>query len=156
MTHGLDRARTRTRLLAQITALVALCAAGACAVASPVGSAQPPIGHVFIIVLENKDSDATFGSNSPASYLAKALRRRGAPLQQYYGKGHFSLSNYLAMLSGQASTLETRADCETCADFDLKGITEGGPAIGRGCVYPAEVRTLPDQLDEVGRTWRLP
>ena len=142
------------RPLARLAALAALLATGVNAGASPVASAQPPIGHVFVIVLENKDYDVTFGPKSPAPYLAKTLSRQGVLLQQYYGTGHFSLSNYLAMLSGQAATPETRSDCETYADFDLKGVTDDGQAIGRGCVYPAQVRTLPDQLDEVGRTWR--
>lgn len=153
-THGVDMTNPRTRLLARITVLVAVLATGASAVASPAGSAPPPVGHVFVIVLENKDYDVTFGPNSPAPYLATVLRRQGVLLQHYYGTGHFSLSNYLAMLSGQAATPETRSDCETYAEFDLKGVTDDGQAIGRGCVYPAQVRTLPDQLDEVGRNWR--
>jgi phosphatidylinositol-3-phosphatase len=144
----------RARLLARIAALVTLLATSVTAVAAPTGARHPPIGHVFVIVLENKDYEVTFGPNSPAPYLAKSLPRQGVLLQEYYGTGHFSLSNYLAMLSGQAATPETRSDCETYADFNLKGMTEDGQAIGRGCVYPATIRTLPDQLDEVARTWR--
>jgi hypothetical protein len=81
------------------------------------------IKHVFIIVLENEGWDTTFGPNSPAPYLSKTLPAKGALLRQYYGTGHASLDNYIAMISGQASTSDTRNDCQTYADFNLTGMT---------------------------------
>lgn len=36
----------------------------------------------------------------------------------------------------------------------MTGIAADGQAIGSGCVYPASIRTLPDQLDATGKTWR--
>jgi hypothetical protein len=114
----------------------------------------PPIRHVFLIVLENKGFEETFGAASPAPYLARTLTGKGVLLEQYYGTTHASLGNYLAMISGQAGTPETRADCEVFADFVSSGTTRDGQAIGHGCVYPASVRTLANQLAEAGRTWR--
>jgi phosphatidylinositol-3-phosphatase len=58
------------------------------------------------------------------------------------------------MISGQAATAETRNDCQTYQDFNLTGITADGQAVGSGCVYPASIKTLPDQLDAAGKTWR--
>jgi phosphatidylinositol-3-phosphatase len=58
------------------------------------------------------------------------------------------------MISGQAATPETRNDCQTYQDFNLTGITADGQAVGSGCVYPASIKTLPDQLDAAGKTWR--
>src|SRR5262249_41191084 len=75
-------------------------------------------------------------------------------LSEYYGTGHASLDNYIAMLSGQAATPETRNDCSKYADFILTDITPDGQAIGHGCVYPDEIKTLPDQLNAVGKSWR--
>ena len=112
------------------------------------------IKHVFVIVLENEGFDVTFGPDSKAPYLSKTLTSKGVLLSQYFGTGHASLDNYIAMLSGQAATPETRNDCITYADFNLTGITADGQAIGSGCVYPAEIKTLPDQLNAVGKTWR--
>src|SRR5271170_3711254 len=57
--------------------------------------------HVFIIVLENEGFDTTFSNNSPAKYLTHELVPHGLLLTQYYGIGHFSLDNYIAMISGQ-------------------------------------------------------
>jgi phosphatidylinositol-3-phosphatase len=120
----------------------------------PTAAVPPAIGHVFVIVLENEDFDRTFGPGSDAPYLARALTRQGMLLKNYYGTGHYSLDNYLAMLSGQAATPETRDDCEVFAEFVQTGVTQDGQAIGSGCVYPASVKTLPDQLTAKGLSWR--
>lgn len=112
------------------------------------------IKHVFVIVLENEGFDVTFGPNSKAPYLSKTLPTQGVLLTQYYGTGHVSLDNYIAMLSGQSATPQTRNDCGTYADYILTGVTSDGQAIGTGCVYPATIKTLPDQLNAIGKTWR--
>ncbi|HZV88620.1 MAG TPA: alkaline phosphatase family protein [Candidatus Binatus sp.] len=112
------------------------------------------IKHVFVIVLENEGFDVTFGPNSKAPFLSKTLVSQGVLLSQYYGTGHVSLDNYVAMLSGQAATPQTRNDCVTYADYILTGVTPDGQAIGTGCVYPSSIKTLPDQLNAVGKTWR--
>ncbi|MBS0393765.1 MAG: phosphoesterase [Proteobacteria bacterium] len=138
----------RRAAIAACAALAAITAQAGGATAGP-----PPVGHVFLIVLENKDFEATFGSRSVAPFLARTLVGRGVLLREYYGTAHFSLPNYIAMVSGQAANVDTRADCETYADFVVTGY-EDGQAVGRGCVYPAAVRTIADQLEEVGHTWR--
>jgi len=112
------------------------------------------IKHVWVIVLENEGYDVTFGANSKAPYLSKTLTAQGVLLTQYYGIGHASLDNYIAMISGQANTPETRNDCQTYHDFNLTGLTPDGQVIGSGCVYPTSIKTLPDQLTATGRTWR--
>jgi phosphatidylinositol-3-phosphatase len=114
----------------------------------------PPIRHVFLIVLENEGFDRIFGPKSESPYLGKVLARRGALLSQYFGTGHNSLDNYLAMISGQAATPETRDDCRGFADFVATGIAPDGQAIGHGCVYPPNIKTLADQLDDAGLSWR--
>jgi hypothetical protein len=85
-------------------------------------AAQPPIGHVFIVVLENEDAASTFGPESQAPYLAQTLTADGAFVPGYYGIGHASLDNYLAMVSGQAPNLVTQADCPLFLDV-LPGAT---------------------------------
>jgi len=70
------------------------------------------IKHVFVIVLENEGFDVTFGPNSKAPFLSKTLTSRGVLLNQYFGTGHVSLDNYIAMSSGQAATSDTRNDCQ--------------------------------------------
>jgi hypothetical protein len=111
------------------------------------------IKHVFVIVLENEGFDVTFGPNSKAPFLSKTLTSRGVLLNQYFGTGHVSLDNYIAMISGQAATPDTRNDCQIFADFVLTGTTSDGQAVGNGCVYPASIKTLPNQLNAIGKTW---
>lgn len=114
----------------------------------------PPIRHVFVITLENKNFSATFGPDSDAPYLAKTLRAKGALLTQYYGTGHNSLDNYVAMVSGQANDLQTSIDCNTYRDFHQTGMAADGQVVGDGCVYPVQVKTLANQLMEAGLTWK--
>lgn len=114
----------------------------------------PPIRHVFVITLENKDFSATFGTGSDAPYLADTLRAKGALLTQYYGTGHSSLDNYIAMMGGQANNPETSADCNTYADFHQTSTAADGQAVGHGCVYPASVKTFANQLMAANLTWK--
>jgi len=58
------------------------------------------------------------------------------------------------MISGQAATPQTRNDCFVYADFVLTGVTPDGQAIGSGCVYPDQIKTIADQLTNRGKTWR--
>ena len=70
------------------------------------GDRDSRIGHVFVIVLENEGFDTTFGTaaqQSPATqFLSQTLPSQGVLLSQYYGTGHVSLDNYIAMISGQS------------------------------------------------------
>ena len=115
--------------------------------------ALPPIRHVFVIVLENQGFDTTFNANPRAPYLADTLRRAGAFLRQYYGIGHYSLPNYLAMISGVAPAPKTQIDCPHFDDFVQTGIARDGQPIGDGCVYPAHVSTIANQLESKHLTW---
>ncbi|MEO6877996.1 MAG: alkaline phosphatase family protein, partial [Gemmatimonadaceae bacterium] len=116
--------------------------------------APPPVRHVFIIMLENEGFDTTFNAHSRAPYLADTLRKAGAFLRQYHGTGHLSLDNYISLVSGMPPTPMTQADCGVYQDFIETGITEDGQPIGNGCVYPAHVATIANQLDAKQLTWR--
>lgn len=122
--------------------------------AAPAG--QPPVRHVFVLILENQSYGVTFGKNSPSPYLAGTLRPQGALLRNYYGIGHSSLDNYIALISGQAPNSETQGDCPLVSEFRLSqpALDANGQALGTGCMYPAIVRTLPDQLEAAGLTWK--
>lgn len=132
--------------------LAVLCASAA--FTAPATASPPPVQHVFVIVLENENAAATFGPGSAAPYLARKLTAQGAFVPNYYGIGHFSLDNYLAMISGQAPTLATQADCPAFVDV-LPGLPSADKQVlGQGCVYPASVKTVAGQLRATGRTWK--
>jgi hypothetical protein len=115
--------------------------------------AQPKPAHVFVIVLENEGYHITFGPNSPALFL-KSLAKQGALLPDYYGIGHFSLDNYIAMISGQPPNPATQGDCQSFTPFDQTGTAADGVAVGTGCIYPAGVATITSQLAAKGLTWK--
>ena len=121
-----------------------------------VGTTAPPIHHVFVLILENESFDRAFGPKSQAPYLARTLPPTGAFLRYYYGIGHESLDNYVALVSGQAPNEATQQDCGRYTEFRLAqpGLDAHGQAIGRGCVFPTIVQTIGDQLEAKRLTWR--
>jgi phosphatidylinositol-3-phosphatase len=119
-------------------------------------SARPPIRHVFVLVLENESFQRTFGDSSPAPYLARTLVSQGVLVRNYYGIGHASLDNYVAMVSGQAPNEATQADCKDFTEFRLSQpqLDAHRQALGTGCVYPRMVTNIGDQLEAAKLTWR--
>jgi hypothetical protein len=134
-------------------ALLSLLTLAACLIPAT-AQAAPPIRHVFVIVLENKDYGDTFGAKSQAPYLARTLVHEGQLLTQYYGIGHESLDNYIAMVSGQPPNPYTQADAPLYANFVGTGPNADGVWTGQGSVYPAGVKTVADQLEAKGLTWK--
>jgi hypothetical protein len=114
----------------------------------------PEIKHLFVIMLENEDAKTTFGPQAPAPYLSATLRQAGAYIPNYYGIGHASLDNYIAMISGQPPNQQTQSDCQTFTPMLPGTLRKDGVALGQGCVYPRKVKTIADQLEASGQTWR--
>jgi phosphatidylinositol-3-phosphatase len=135
----------------------------ASATPSITGSYRPPrIRHVWIIMLENRSAQYTYGppGRRLAPYLAKTLRSKGAFLPDYYSTGHDSLDNYVAAVSGQASNYELGQDCGLYANFNQFGgenfdkFTKYGQLSGEGCVFPRYIKTVSQQLSQRGLTWK--
>ena len=116
--------------------------------------APPAVRHVFVLMLENKNYDETFDPHGAAPYLAKTLPSKGAVLENYYAIGHLSLDNYIAMISGQGPNIQTQADCHVYTEFAPAIPTDDGQYVGQGCVYPAAVQTVADQLESADLSWR--
>jgi hypothetical protein len=133
-------------------------------------SSTPPIKHVWFIILENKSYDATFTGLNNNTYLWKTLPSQGTLLTNYYGTGHYSLDNYIALASGQAPQADMQSDCPTYKDmagtldtnksspnygqYVANTGTSSPYTIGAGCVYPSSVPTLFNQLSAAGVTWK--
>lgn len=115
-----------------------------------------PVRHVFLIILENEPFDVTFGQKSLAPYLAHELPKQGALLEQYYATGHSSLDNYIALISGQAPNPNTQIDCDAYIEFvpTTGKLDANGQLAGHGCVYPAQVKTLGDQMSAAHLSWK--
>lgn len=155
----LPRSSSARRILAcirpSLIALVSMLSISAACVATP-APAAPPVRHVFIIMLENESYSVTFGPQSIAPYLAHELPKQGAMLTNYYGVGHYSLDNYIAMISGQAPNPATQSDCAIHSEFVATAKKPGayGQLPGTGCVYPKSVSTLANQLTQAGYSWK--
>ena len=83
------------------------------ATGTPVGAVK----HVWLIILENKSYDETFTGLNQNSYLWQTLPQQGALLTNYYGTGHFSMDNYISLMSGQAPSYDVQDDCSTVASM---------------------------------------
>ena len=110
--------------------------------ANAAAATAPHVGHVFVVNLENKGYDETFGPGSPAPYLSQTLTSQGQLLTHYYGTAHNSLPNYIAQISGQGPNVQTQGDCQVYSDFVGAGTVAPGQAVGNGCVYPSSVKTV--------------
>jgi hypothetical protein len=138
-------------VLAALAALLALSLAGPAAARA---EAPPHINHLFVIVLENENAEDTFGPVPPSPYLGTTLREAGAFIPNYFGIGHQSLDNYIALVSGQPPNLATQSDCLIYTEMMATSVPENGVATGQGCVYPRSVSTIGNQLERSGGTWR--
>jgi phospholipase C len=139
------------RLVRVVCALGLLSCAGvvlpvnAGAVASAPLGGIPKYDHVFVVIEENESIGNTYGPTSPATYLNRTLVPSGAFADHYYGIGHQSLDNYIAMISGIPDhNVLVGADCLqlnlfTCSQFQT--------AFGGG-------RNLADQYDDAGVSWK--
>ena len=102
-------------------------------------AANPSIGHVVTVVLENTSWEtARSRSGTTAMPFLADLASRGVTLDRMYGVDHNSLTNYVALTSGHTSSAVTRANCPL---YD--------------CVYESPTdANLGDQLEAAGRTWK--
>ncbi|HLY33137.1 MAG TPA: alkaline phosphatase family protein, partial [Jatrophihabitantaceae bacterium] len=114
----------------------------------------PPVKHVFVINIENKGYDTTWGPASAAPYLAQTLRAKGVLLDSYYGTAHNSQPNYVAQISGQGPNPQMQGDCQIYSQFVTVATVPPGQAVGTGCVFDASVPSLPTQMSVAGLTWR--
>ena len=89
----------------------------------------PAFTHVYLIVMENHGLSAILGSGD-APYLNSLIARYGLATD-YRAVAHPSEPNYLALFSGST-----------------QGVTDDG-------VHDISARTIADQLDGAGRSWRV-
>lgn len=145
--------RCRLSLMALLTTIFASALSSRAAAAPAVPDAP---SHVFIVMLENQSYAATFGPASKAPYLSKTLVSQGALLTQYYGIGHNSLTNYIALVSGQAPNPQTQADCPVYTDWQGETALDANGQVGpgAGCVLPTSALTIANQLQAADLTWK--
>jgi phosphatidylinositol-3-phosphatase len=138
----------RTIVRVAVAAVLASTASGlgapAVSAATPGGlEGVPAFAHVVVLTEENESASTTFAAGSPATYL-NSLRNDGVFLPNYYGVGHVSLDNYIAMASGQPPQPLSATDCQSVSLWT--------------CVQPQGLvssgRNLADQLETAGLSWK--
>jgi hypothetical protein len=130
----------RLKYISVSSAVALLTACAFVASASAASEGIPKLDHVFIIVLENENASATWGT--PGTYL-NGLLAKGTYASQYYGSSHVSADNYMAITSGQTPTPLYNADCldwSKCETWEAER-PDGGVSVA-------------NQLDAAGKTWK--
>ena len=122
---------------------------------APATPAPPaPVKHVWLIVLREAPAAPPFGAEAPEP-LAPDLVAQGTVLSHYASIAPGSLANRIAMISGQAPTAATLADCPVYAPVVPGTIAaKTGLVAGDGCLYPARTATLTGQLTGAGLAWK--
>jgi hypothetical protein len=157
----------RVTLLLSLSGLIAPFLFSGPAVETASAAKAHKIGHVWTILFENEEFEQTFVlGRTAAPYLTRTLVSKGELIVQYFGTGHSSLDNYLAMISGQGPNLSTKDDCDDPTtlggphhkwhfDKDDQAIDDSGVGASHiGCTYPAKVKTLADQLSAAHVSWK--
>jgi phosphatidylinositol-3-phosphatase len=157
--------RRPLRSLLPAVGLLATTVTAPLASAPPAAAATTSVGHVWTIVLENSEFAQTFvAGRSSAPYLTQTLPSLGKLVVQYFGTGHSSLDNYIAMTSGQGPNTTTQGDCDTPTtlggdagqwhfDADGQAVDDSG-ANPIGCTYPAGVHNIADEFEAAGVSWK--
>jgi phosphatidylinositol-3-phosphatase len=115
----------------------------------------PAIKHVWVITLSGTSFNAALADPTADPYLAKQLVPKGTLLSNYALSSSSSLGNGIALLSGQNVNLDTEQNCPTYSALEPPTVNATtGLAEGVGCVYPAAVKTLADELTAGSLTWK--
>jgi hypothetical protein len=120
----------------------------------PEETGLPPVQHVFVIMLADHGFEETYGPASTSTYMAKTLPEKGELLSNYYAVTTGDLANEIALVSGQGPNPATATNCPEYKEFATPTLSATGQAEGEGCVYPAEVETLPGQLPAAKKSWK--
>ncbi len=115
----------------------------------------PPIKHVWVIALSGTSFSAALADPTADPYLAKQLVPKGTLLSNYTLSSSSALGNGVALLSGQGVNLDTEQNCPTYSELQPPTVNATtGLAEGVGCVYPAAIKTLVDELTAGSLTWK--
>ena len=97
----------------------------------------PPVRHVFVINIENKGYDETWGAGPRRRTWRGRCGAKGVLLNSYYGTAHNSLPNYIAQISGQAPNPQMQADCQIFSTSWRPGHRQApGQAVGAAASSP--------------------
>lgn len=119
-------------------------------------SPLPPVKHVWVVMLTGQRYAETFGPNA-TDPLFRALTVRGTVLSRVFGVAHGTLPTAVALLTGQGPNPDTQTGCATPTPLTpgtISGDDPRGQARGTGCVLPATVPTLLQQLEGGGLAWK--
>ncbi len=109
---------------------------------SPVAAAAP---HIMVLMMENNSYSSVVGN--PAAPYQTALARSYETATSSYGVGHYSLDNYLALLTGQFFSWST-GDCQPGPSCETSAPTLVGQLEARRLTWSAYLGSMPHNCDQ--------
>jgi len=149
-------------------AAAAIFASGVAHAEANVRDGVPSLDHIFVIVLENHNSFTSFGSpgilDNPAAPHIQDMAKKYNIATNYNGVWHPSLSNYLAMITGDWIGTDVIGTGHAYAPNSVVGISDDdSPSQATDLAPPANpsphrwrvnLPSLAGQLTAVGKDWR--
>jgi phosphatidylinositol-3-phosphatase len=124
---------------------------GASAVGNSAALTVPRYTHIFIIVAENKGYDLIIGPHTAAPNINRLAHEYGLA-SRFYAEVHPSEGNYVAMLGGDTFGIHDDDAFYCKPGTQDRWCPKSG---GRDYVdHTVSVRSLVDQLEERGLSWR--
>ena len=151
-----------------LVGLAAAAAVGLTPVAVRADEGVPPLDHVFVIVLENHNSFASFGSNgildNPKAPHLQGLARTYNFAANYNGAWHPSLPNYLTMITGDFTGTDVLGRPAYPAGSTVGITDDDSPSVATDYPSPpanlsnhrwrVNLPSLAGQLVAAGKDWR--
>jgi phosphatidylinositol-3-phosphatase len=109
---------------------------------SPPQSPAPP--HVLVVMEENKGFSATLGTCSADPFLC-SLAAAGVSATAWFGVGHPSLPNYLALVSGTTEGVQSDCTPPSCGPWTTPDL--GGQLSAAGIPWIAYMESMPAPCD---------
>ena len=135
--------------------LLALCAAGACALAAGPARAQiegmPRYEHIILIIAENRGYDQII-DKEVAPNINKLAKDYGSATK-FYGEVHPSKANYIAMIGGDTFGIHDD-DAYYCRAGSPDHYCGSSATIHPYVDHTVTARSLADQLKERNLTWK--
>ncbi|MDP5228237.1 MULTISPECIES: alkaline phosphatase family protein [Arthrobacter] len=167
MRHVIARRTLGAAFATAAVAAVALAGTAAlpAATAAPVKAQNGP-DHVFVIMMENHGYEQVVGNTADAPYIT-SLAQKYNTASNYHGVTHPSMPNYLATISGDFQGLHDDCKAGATVTCDPEEFTaDSSDTALDAFLTPAQYktaattphmfsgRTIVDQLEESGRTWK--
>ena len=153
-THERRQTCTRGTVPRHLLLLLAVLGAMLTVPAAAAHAANPPIKHIWVVVLENKSYDETFGGGGRAPTSPATSRSMGCSTRSSTGSPTSRWATTSRWSAARAPTPRPRPTASSTTRWSPARSAPTGSPWGTGCVFPSSVKSVGDQLTSKGLGWK--